>query len=352
MVPPVYVLLDRLPLTANGKVNRRLLPKGQGTIDGSGEKTPPRNEIESQLADLWSEVLSVQHIGIHDNFFTLGGHSLKAMALCAQILKTFETEVPVGVLFEFPTIAGLAAYLQSSGEHSHAEKRIQPEITILNPASKDNVFVFPPVLGYGIMFGDLAKQLPQFRLHAFDFIEQDDRIQQYTAIIHDIQPAGSLVLLGYSAGCGLAFEVAKQLEQRGRFVDMVIMVDSYKKNGISDLQGRSVEQDIDSLMEVNKDNAYLQMESIRQGIFRKMGTSYTYFVNLINTGQVSAQIHLIRSDNSVSIPQWMSSWQTATTGSYREHQGFGKHYEMLQGSFAESNAEIMRLILQERLVNL
>jgi surfactin family lipopeptide synthetase C/lichenysin synthetase C len=122
--------------------------------------------------------------------------------------------------------------------------------------------------------------------------------------------------------------------------------------GISDLQGRSVEQDIGSLMEANKDNAYLQMESIRQGIVRKLGTSYTYFVNLINTGLVSAQIHLIRSDNGVTVPQWMSSWQAATTGSYREHQGFGKHDEMLQGSFAESNAEIMRLILQERLVNL
>jgi thioesterase domain-containing protein len=241
--------------------------------------------------------------------------------------------------------------LQSREEHSHAVKRMQPENTILNPAADDNVFVFPPVLGYGIMFGDLAKQLPQFRLHAFDFIEQDDRIQQYTAIIHDIQPAGSLVLLGYSAGCGLAFEVAKTLEQRGRIVDMLIMVDSYKKTGISDLQGRTVEQDIDSLMEVNKNNTYLQIDSIRQGIVRKMGVSYTYFVDLINTGQVSAQIHLIRSDNAVSIPHWMSSWQTATTGSYREHQGFGNHDEMLQGSFAETNAQLMHLILQERLVN-
>jgi surfactin family lipopeptide synthetase C/lichenysin synthetase C len=320
-------------------------------LGGSGEKTLPRNEVESKLAALWSEALSVQHIGIHDNFFALGGHSLKAMAICAQILKTFQTEVPVGVLFESPTIAGLAAYMQKSSEHSLEGERLQPEITILNPAADDNIFVFPPVLGYGIMFGDLAKQLPQYRVHAFDFIEQDDRIQRYTAIIDDIQPAGPLVLLGYSAGCGLVFEVAKALEQQGRFVDRLVMVDSYKKIGISDLEGRSMEQDIDSLMEANKDNTYMQIESIRQGIVRKLGASYAYFVNLINTGQVSAQIHLIRSDNSVSIPQWMSSWQAATTGSYREHQGFGKHDEMLQGSFAESNAELMRMILQERLVN-
>jgi surfactin family lipopeptide synthetase C/lichenysin synthetase C len=352
MVPPVYVLLDRLPLTTNGKVNRRLLPKVQETLGGSGEKIPPRNEIESKLVALWSEVLSVPHVGIHDNFFALGGHSLKAMAMCAQILKTFQTEVPIGVLFESPTIAGLAAYLQSSGEHSQAGNQMQPEITILNPEADDNIFVFPPVLGYGIMFSDLAKQLPHYRLLAFDFIEQEDRIQRYTTIIHDIQPVGPLVLIGYSAGCGLAFEVAKAMEQRGRFVDMVIMVDSYKKTGISDLEGRSVEQDIDSLMEANKDNAYMQIESIRQGIVRKLGTSYDYFVNLINTGEVSAQIHLIRSENGVSIPQWMCSWQAATSSSYLEHQGFGKHDEMLQGSFAELNAELMRLILQERLVNL
>jgi amino acid adenylation domain-containing protein len=351
MVPPVCVLLERLPLTANGKVNRRLLPTVQATLSGSGEKTPPRNEMESKLAALWSEVLNVQHIGIHDNFFGLGGHSLKAMALCAQILKTLQTEVPVGVLFKSPTIAGLAAYLQSPGGDHHAGDSMEPEMTILNPAADDNVFVFPPVLGYGIMFGDLAKQLPQCRLHAFDFIEQDDRIQQYTATIHDLQPAGPLVLLGYSAGCGLAFEVAKALEQRGRFVDMLIMVDSYKKTGIGDLQGRSVEQDVAALMEANKDNTYLQIESIRQGIVRKMTASYAYFVKLINSGQVSAQIHLICSDNGLSMPQWMSSWQAATSGSYREHQGFGKHDEMLQGRFAEANAALMCRIMQERLVN-
>ncbi|TDF92726.1 non-ribosomal peptide synthetase [Paenibacillus piri] len=351
MVPPVCAVLDRLPLTANGKVNRRLLPKAQALLGQGAEMIPPRNETETKLAALWSEVLDIRHIGIHDNFFALGGHSLKAMAICAGILKSLQTEVPVGALFEFPTIAGLAGYMHRRGEHSQAAERMQPEIIVLNPAADDNVFVFPPVLGYGMMFGDLAKQLPQYRLQAFDFIERDDRIQRYTEIIHDIQPVGPLVLLGYSAGCGLAFEVAKALEQQGRFVDMLIMIDSYKKTGISNLQGRSVEQDVDSLMEANKDNAYLQIESVRYGIARKMSASYTFFVNLINTGQVRAQIHLIRSDGGAPIPHWMCSWQTATTGSYREHQGFGQHDEMLQGGFAESNAQLMRRILQERLVN-
>ncbi|WP_047151739.1 non-ribosomal peptide synthetase [Aneurinibacillus tyrosinisolvens] len=352
MVPSSYALLDRLPLTANGKVNRRLLPKVEGKSNRFGERIPPRNEIESKLVEMWSEVLGVQQVGIHDNFFALGGHSLKAMALCAQILKVFQTDVPVRLLFEFPTIAGIATHLQRGGEQTEGipVQQMHREITIFNPEAGENVFVFPPVVGYGIMFGDLAKQLPEYALYAFDFIEEEDRIQSYAKMILDIQPEGPFVLLGYSAGCGLAFEVAKTLETWGRSVDRVIMVDSYKKTGVSQLEGRSVEHDVDMLMEVNKDNPYLQIESIHEGIVRKMSAYYTYFVELINTGQIGAQIHFIRSDTDFSLPQWMSSWQEATTASYQEHQGYGKHDEMLQGRFVDSNAKLIGYILQGGLI--
>jgi amino acid adenylation domain-containing protein len=351
MVPPSYVLLDRLPLTPNGKVNRRLLPKAQDKMNG-GDITPPRNELESNLVAMWSEVLGVTHVGIHDNFFSLGGHSLKAMALCAQMLKTFQTDVPIQILFKSPTVAGISAYLQNGGETMDGMPTdpAQQEMTILNPEASEHVFVLPPVVGYGIMFGELAKELQEYRFYAFDFMEHEDRVQRYANIMLSIQPEGPFTLLGYSAGCSLAFEVAKTLEQQGRYVDMLIMVDSYQKTGVSDLEGRTVADDIDALMEVNKDNPYLEIESIRQGIVRKMKAYYSYFVELVNTGQIGAQIQFIRSETVLSLPPWMSSWQEATTASYREHQGYGKHDEMLQGSAVQQNAEIIGQILQKRMI--
>lgn len=355
MVPPAYVLLDRLPLTTNGKVDRRLLPKAPQEMKGFGEVTPPRNEIESKLVTMWSEVLGGKDIGIHDDFFALGGHSLKMMALCSQMLKEFHFDVPIGLMFESPTIAGVSAYLQTHMADRDGDcvketvdsvpSHQQQEVTSLNLEGSQNLFAFPPVLGYGVMFKDLAKQLPGYRVHAFDFIEEEDRIRRYLSRMLSIQPQGSFTILGYSAGCSLAFEVARALEELGEKVDVMIMVDSYKKNRYSSLDGRSVEEDVDALLKANEENIKLESESIRQGISQKMTSYYAYYVELINKGQVHAPLHLIKSETELTLPPELSSWEEATTGIYLEHQGYGKHEEMLQASFAKVNAKIIEGIL-------
>ncbi|PZE20565.1 non-ribosomal peptide synthetase [Paenibacillus xerothermodurans] len=351
MVPPTYIMLERLPLTHNGKVDRRLLPKLEQAAQAGGDMTPPRSALEAQLAAIWSDVLGVPTVGIHANFFALGGHSLKAMAVCAQILKTTHVDVPVKLLFESPTIAGIATYLEmwGNGTDGLPVTSALTEMTTLNPDGGMNVFAFPPVLGYGIMYGELAAALPDYRIYAFDFIERDDRIARYTQMMEELQPEGPFVIFGYSAGCALAYEVAKALEQRGRSVDMLIMVDSYMKTGVSQLD-RTVEKDVQALMEANQDNPYLQINSVREGIARKVTAYYSYFIELINTGHVRAEIRCIRSDQDISLPAWMGSWQEATTGTFQEHQGFGQHDEMLNGDMVKQNAELIGAILQERLV--
>ncbi|WP_249712944.1 thioesterase domain-containing protein, partial [Bacillus cereus] len=85
-----------------------------------------------------------------------------------------------------------------------------------------------PVLGYGMMYQPLAKQLSGYRNCAFDFIEEDNRIERYTELINQLQPDGPVKLFGYSAGCTLAFETAKQLEAEGRKVERLSTVNSYK----------------------------------------------------------------------------------------------------------------------------
>lgn len=340
MVPAKYIQLDNLPLTSNGKVNRRLLPLPKHEQKTVTEKTPPKNETESQLADLWAEVLNVPNMGIHDNFFDLGGHSLKAMALSALVLKTMQREVPVHIIFNFPTISEMAAYIQNP-------ERARQVYTMFNPEAEKKLFVFPPVVGYGMMFNDLAKQLPDYRVYAFDFIEEDDRIEHYVKTLLDLQPESPFSLLGYSAGCGLAFEVAKELERKGRKVDSLIMVDSYKKIGVSDLEGRSVEQDVQALLAVNKDHPTLQDDTVRTGIASKLKAYYTYFVELINEGKVEGNIHLLRSESSKPLPDQMASWETATAGAYQVYQGLGIHEEMLFGQNAEINGKHIHQLLQE-----
>ncbi|HUK89081.1 MAG TPA: amino acid adenylation domain-containing protein, partial [Blastocatellia bacterium] len=109
MVPSSYVVLEQFPLTANGKINRQALPKPnrlRNVIDG--ELAPARTPVEEVIRGIWADVLKLDELGIHDNFFELGGHSLLATQVVSRIRKILSIEVPLRLLFEFPTVAGMA----------------------------------------------------------------------------------------------------------------------------------------------------------------------------------------------------------------------------------------------------
>ncbi|WP_224242634.1 non-ribosomal peptide synthetase [Hyalangium gracile] len=112
MVPQQYVVLDRLPLTPNGKVDRRALPAPDDSRPGlAGAYVAPRTPLEQDIADIWTDVLGVERVGIHDNFFELGGHSLIATRIVSRIGERRGLECPLWMLFEAPTVAGLAVRL-------------------------------------------------------------------------------------------------------------------------------------------------------------------------------------------------------------------------------------------------
>ena len=119
MIPSRFVVLESLPLTPSGKVDRKALEKLEGLELGSGtDYVAPRNERERELAEIWRAVLRREQVGIQDNFFELGGHSLLAVVICSQIQRRLGLEVPLRWVFEHPTIEGLARQLESLGRHS------------------------------------------------------------------------------------------------------------------------------------------------------------------------------------------------------------------------------------------
>ncbi|QKG84493.1 amino acid adenylation domain-containing protein [Kroppenstedtia pulmonis] len=111
MVPGVFLFLDQIPLTANGKVDRRRLPDPSAVWT---DKTivPPRTPLEKQIAKVWMEVLSISSVGVEDSFFELGGHSLLATQIVARLKSQYKIQLQLRHLFEFPTIAGLAEVVQ------------------------------------------------------------------------------------------------------------------------------------------------------------------------------------------------------------------------------------------------
>lgn len=119
MIPSFFVKLERIPVTPNGKTDRRALPKPEGRAVTGAEYVAPTTELEQKLVAIWEQILGVTPIGIQDDFFTLGGHSLKAIQLVSRMQKECKADVPLRVLFDKPTIQALAAYVDGGAESEY-----------------------------------------------------------------------------------------------------------------------------------------------------------------------------------------------------------------------------------------
>ncbi|MBW4672721.1 MAG: amino acid adenylation domain-containing protein [Desmonostoc geniculatum HA4340-LM1] len=231
MVPADIVVLDELPLTPNGKIDRKALPAPDSRIEGLYEA--PRNEVEQQLAKVWSAVLERQEIGIHDNFFDLGGHSLLAMKLLNNIQQIFGQQLSLSSLFQNPTIAQLAQQLcDTEVQQSH------PDLLSLQPLGNATpLFFLPGANGHGFYFRDLAINLgTENPVYGLETPGRDGlsplpdsvpaHASQLIELLRQKQTKSPYVLIGYSSGCAVAFEMAAQLEQQGETVGFLAILDA------------------------------------------------------------------------------------------------------------------------------
>lgn len=247
MLPSAFVLLDTMPLTPNGKVNRRALPAPDLSRQGS-EATfvAPRNEVERQLTEIWEQTLGVQPIGVNDNFFELGGHSILAVKLFWQIEKTFNKNLPLAILFQSGTIEALAKIIcqEDLAANKALVNTLDESITtwsslieIQPNGSKPPFFCIHGLGGEVLCFRELALHLgsdqPFYGLqpqgldgkHPFH-TRVEDMATHYIQEIQTLQPNGPYFLGGYSFGGVVAFEMARQLQEQGEQIGILVMLDS------------------------------------------------------------------------------------------------------------------------------
>jgi len=139
MIPAGFVILDELPLTSNGKVNHQALPDpGTANFEPSNTFVAPRNALERHLCDIWCQILELEQVGIHDNFFDLGGHSLLITKLLTQVRKTFQADLPLRSLLESPTVAELAEKIElAQKDNVSAKTHVDPIENIRKDAVLD-----------------------------------------------------------------------------------------------------------------------------------------------------------------------------------------------------------------------
>ncbi|ALP38878.1 non-ribosomal peptide synthetase [Paenibacillus sp. IHB B 3084] len=347
MIPSAFVQLDRIPLTTNGKIDRKALPAPETTLHTGTEYVAPRTDVEQLLATIWQEVLEIPQVGVHDDFFTLGGHSLKVLELIRKVHLASDIELPIRSVLEFPTIEEQALALLKSDLESKADS----PIIQLNEHGPVSIFCFPPMLGYGLSFAELAKQLDQDAVvYGLEFIDdaadEQEMLARYVDLIVSTQAQGPYVLLGYSMGGNLAHKVADALERQGHAVSDIFMIDSVKSTEALSFTAEETEQEIHAMLEQVPES---YRELLNDTYQRKMIAYAVYGNQLLNTESVQANIHGFVAAGSETVKGTGDNrllWKNATQGSYAEYTLIGGHYEVLEPGFIEENVKSIRATIQ------
>jgi amino acid adenylation domain-containing protein len=242
MIPAIFVQLAALPLTPNCKIDRRALPvPPQTRIEVADSFVAPRNELESQLTEIWEEFLKIKPIGITDNFFDLGGNSLLAMNLFAKIEAVCQIQLPLSAIFQAPNIAALARVLraQIALPDWYSLVPIQPK------GDCAPLFMIHS-LNHRDFYHHLGTDRPIYGLH-YGIANRSDRVPNLPTIedlsahyikeMCDVQPQGPYYLMGHSFGGAIAYEMSRQLVAQGREVGLLALfntnLDLHSRENIS-----------------------------------------------------------------------------------------------------------------------
>jgi hypothetical protein len=229
MVPSVIVPLLALPLLPNGKVDRGALPAPPDQAT-HGDVVAPRTPTEETLWKIWKDVLQVESLSVHDDFFERGGHSLLATQVVSRVRQALDIDVPLATLFQAPTIAQMAQLLS----HSEWTPSWQSLVTIHPEGSKAPIFAVPGVGGNVLVFQRFSKLMgpdqPFYGLQArgldgreTPFQSVEETAAHYVRQIRSARPRGPYVICGACTGGVTAFEMAQQMRAAGDDVTLIIM---------------------------------------------------------------------------------------------------------------------------------
>ena len=279
MVPTAFVALEALPVNLNQKVDRTALPLPTAeNLAGLQTVVPARDNLESQLIQIWENALGIQPIGIHNNFFELGGDSLQAVRILSQIEQQIGPSLAITTLLHAPTIDTLADLLRHPSTLMTDDDQESDMVLLRKGGSKPPLFCL-----YGVLlYRELAEHLKTDRsvygvyLQAEIDLLQTGNVQQFTAVfssistiadrylaaIRQVQPSGPYHLVGESFGGVIAYEIAQKLQAVGEVVKFLAMLDTRAPN----LSAQSLRQrlKIHGQIMLKKGPAYL-IEKLNDG---------------------------------------------------------------------------------------
>jgi thioesterase domain-containing protein/acyl carrier protein len=257
MIPVAFSLVEKMPLTPNGKTDREALSRSNLTaISWEVSFQAPRDSVEAKLVQIWEELLGVRPIGVRTNYFDAGGNSLLVIKLFAEIKKAFHCSLPVTTIFSSSTIEQLATQIQDAvlgaalvqKEPTEIRSKTRSSVVPIQPhGSAAPIFIIHGAAGNIISFYRLAMLIgtkhPFYGVEAQSLLAGQpallrlkDQAAYYLSEIRKIQPRGPYYLLGFSMGGTIAFEIAHQLNAMGERVELLGMLDTRLYNYTAQMQ--------------------------------------------------------------------------------------------------------------------
>jgi tyrocidine synthetase III len=402
MLPNYFVQIEKIPLTPNGKINRKALPSPEVAQDNVF--IPPQNEVEILLTGIWSTVLNVSFdkISTHANFFEMGGHSLSVVIVIKRINEELSTTIPYIEFFKRPTISELAIYLQKR-KVAIKGTNIKNMILLKESVNSDkHIFFVHAGSGEATAYSELCEKLENdFNYWGIKsdtlegFAPVDFSIlkiaEKYTKLILEIQPEGNYYLSGWCVGGTIAFEIAKNLERINKKVEFLGIINSSPPNpkALKSINDFSIQSEINLISELlfNKNNLpfkgtslnalwletleYLEEKSTKEFIrtilpsnissaiplIQKQSTQMLIFYTNIVRSYIKARNKHIPKDKVITKPFYFSAnsatysnwadWNNYSQNSVHYIEVHGDHFSILKNPDVSSLSKAFQLALKK-----
>ncbi|MGW1727843.1 non-ribosomal peptide synthetase [Streptomyces sp. NPDC002306] len=339
MVPATVIALDAIPLTSNGKLDRRALPDPD-TAAAAAAGREPRNAYEHQLCALFAELLGLERVGVDDGFFALGGHSLLATRLSVRIRDRFDIDMPIRTIIKYPTVAELAALMLAGGVPDDDADSFAVVLPLNSDpgTGKSPVWFFHGGGGLGWAYYSFAVHLQDRPAYALQSRGSDgvdtpaasvqEMIDDYVTQMLKIQPHGPFNLVGWSYGGTVVQAVAHALALRGHEVALVAVLDA-QPGGHGFTEVHAGKESSDYRAELEDDFSQYIRTGNRQGFLDTMAKVMANNTALMmDFASPAYRGDVLYFDATLEDTSYAHLWRPYVTGSLEVHGVHATHHEM------------------------
>jgi|GEM_PF-699708 amino acid adenylation domain-containing protein len=348
MIPAYFIKLEQFPRTQSGKIDLRSLQAPDNNDNPFlSVFVEPEGETEIIIAEVWKEILNRENISSQDNFFEIGGNSIKAIQTMSRIQKRLGKKTYLNLIFTQPTIKQMAAVILGTDERL---KDLESDYIMLNKAHGKSIFFLPPGIGYSFAYMEYAKYFDEYSIYGLNFIESDNPAKSTADILVSLQKEGPFYLFGHSAGGNMAYDVAIELQKRGRQIGGIVLLDTYRQLEL--INWSSEEYLNDAILYIEDNHAEFLDEEIKDSALKKIVEYRKYLNARIENEEIDCPIiqieatdEIVKFNSNVNRRSWKE-----LTFKFEVLEGYGGHMDMLKQPNLEKNALLTKKLI-DSLIN-